>query len=130
MSSIIKFNISYFALAALLFMTELAIALFVHDAFIRPYFGDFLVVALIYCCIKSFIDFPVLKVAVFVLIFSYAIEILQYCNLIEMLGLQRSAFAKTVLGHSFSWSDMLAYTLGIVTVILIEFKIHPEKSKF
>ena len=40
----LRFNKTYFLLTILLFCTEVIIALFVHDNFIRPYFGDVLVV--------------------------------------------------------------------------------------
>ncbi|SDJ99996.1 ribosomal maturation YjgA family protein [Flavobacterium noncentrifugens] len=116
----IQFNLRYFLLAALLFITEVLIALYVHDDFIRPYFGDFLVVVLIYCFVKSFLDIPVLKTAIFVLLFSFAVEASQYLNLVGILGLEHSRLAKTVLGNSFSWSDILSYIAGILVAIFIE----------
>ena len=36
----------------IVFIIEAIIAVFIHDNFIRPYFGDVLVVVLIYCFIK------------------------------------------------------------------------------
>ncbi|MDD2674586.1 MAG: DUF2809 domain-containing protein [Flavobacterium sp.] len=80
-------------------MTEIAIALYVHDDFIRPYFGDFLVVILLYCFVKSFIKFSVLAATNIVLIFSFGIEIAQYFNMVEKLGLQHSKIARVVLGE-------------------------------
>ena len=41
-----------------LFIVETLIALFVRDAFIRPYMGDVLVVILIYCFVRIFITEP------------------------------------------------------------------------
>ena len=115
-----QFNRNYFILTILLFLTEIAIAMYVHDDFIRPYFGDFLVVILLYCFVKSFIKFSVLVAASLVLIFSFAIEIAQYFNMVEKLGLKHSKIARVVLGNSFAWMDLLAYVLGILTVISIE----------
>lgn len=115
-----KFNWSYFILAILLFITEVLIALFVHDRFIRPYFGDFLVVILIYCFIKSFLSLPSLKVAIAVLLFAYLVEISQHYNFVYRLGLGNSILARVVLGSSFEWIDMLAYTAGILLIFLIE----------
>ena len=43
-----------------LFIVETLIALFVRDAFIRPYMGDILVVILIYCFVRIFITEVVL----------------------------------------------------------------------
>ena len=50
-----KFNWPYFIVALYSFLTELLIALFVRDMNVRSYGGDFLVVTLIYCTIKSFL---------------------------------------------------------------------------
>ncbi|MBT7828499.1 MAG: DUF2809 domain-containing protein [Bacteroidetes bacterium] len=116
----ITFNKKYFGLAVLIFLVEIAIALFVHDNFIRPYIGDLLVVVLIYCFIKSFLKLPVLTVALFVLIFSFSIEILQFLNIVEKLGLENSKTAKIVIGTSFNWLDLLAYLIGIGFVLITE----------
>ena len=115
-----QFNRNYFILTILLFLTEIAIAMYVHDDFIRPYFGDFLVVILLYCFVKSFVKVSVLIAASLVLVFSFGIEIAQYFNMVEKLGLQHSKIARVVLGNSFAWMDLLAYVLGILTVIGIE----------
>ena len=115
-----QFNRNYFAITILLFLLEIAIALYVHDNFIRPYFGDFLVVILLSCFLKSFVKVSVWVAAALVLLFSFAIESAQYLNLVEKLGLQHSKIAKVVLGNSFAWMDLLAYTLGILAVIIME----------
>ena len=115
-----QFNRNYFILTILLFLIETAIALYLHDNFIRPYFGDFLVVILLYCFVKSFVNVSVWVAAGLVLLFSFAIEISQYFNAIEKLGLQHYKIATVVLGNSFAWMDLLAYILGILTVISIE----------
>jgi hypothetical protein len=94
--------------------------LFLHDKFIRPIVGDFLVVIFIYCFIKTFVDLSVWTTAISVLLFSYLVEFLQYLNIVDKLGLQNIKVAKIVIGTSFSWLDILAYTLGIAFVLLIE----------
>ncbi|SFF27847.1 ribosomal maturation YjgA family protein [Flavobacterium xueshanense] len=115
-----QFNRNYFVITILLFLLEIEIALYVHDNFIRPYFGDFLVVILLYCFLKSFVKVSVWVAAALVLVFSFAIETAQYFNLVEKLELQHSKIAKIVLGNSFAWMDLLAYTLGILAVISME----------
>lgn len=121
-----KFNPRYLISTILLFITEVLIALFVHDQFIRPYIGDFLVVILIYCFVKSFLDTPVVPAALGVLLFAYTVEVLQYFRIVEVLGLQHYRAARIIIGSSFEWLDMLAYTMGILMVILVEKK--PTKS--
>ncbi len=116
----LTFNKNYFAFTILIFCIEVVIALFVNDSFIRPYLGDVLVVILIYCFLKSFLKLPVVVVAIFVLIFSFTIEFLQFLNIVEKLGLEKSKIARTVIGTSFSWMDLLAYVTGIIIVLVVE----------
>lgn len=115
-----RFQKTYFLLAVVLFFIELAIALFMHDRFVRPYVGDFLVVIFLYCLLQSFFKLPYMQVAVAVLLFSYGIEVSQYFHLIEYLGLQHSRLAHWILGSGFTWIDLVAYTLGILLVVAIE----------
>ena len=116
----IHFNRHYFVFAILLFITEVLIALYVHDQIIRPYVGDVLVVILIYCFVKSFFNFPVGITAWSVLLFSYLIETLQYFNYVKHLGLEHSTLANVLMGNYFTWVDLLAYTLGILIVLIVE----------
>jgi hypothetical protein len=116
----LTFKKNYFAITVLLFFTEILIALFVTDSFIRPYFGDVLVVILIYCLVKSFLQIDIFPLAVGVLAFSFFIEFLQYLNIIEQLGLGNSGLAKTIIGNSFSWKDNIAYLTGFLIVLLAE----------
>jgi hypothetical protein len=115
-----KFNFTYFALSIILFIVEILIAKYVHDQIIRPYGGDLLVVILIYCFVKSFFDFPVVPTSIFVLIFSFVVETLQYFNFIEFVGLEKSNIARIVMGTSFEWIDIVAYIVGVVIIITIE----------
>ena len=117
---VLKFSPFYAISTLLLFITEVLIALFVHDQFIRPYIGDFLVVILIYCFVKSFLNTPVVPTAIGVLLFAYTVELLQYFHIVEVLGLQHSRAARIIIGSSFEWRDILAYTMGILAVVLVE----------
>lgn len=120
----IIFDKFYSALSVLLFLTEVFIGRYLNDAIIRPYGGDFLVVILIYCFVKSFVNTPVVATAIGVLIFAYIIEVSQYFHLVNLLGWQHIKAARIVLGTSFSFIDLLTYTLGIMLVLIIEKKIH------
>ncbi len=120
----------YFIASIVLFAIEVLIALFVHDQFVRPYVGDYLVVILLYCCVRSFFSWPVTHVAIACLLFSYLIEMLQYFQLVELLHLQQYRWARVIIGTYFTWTDMVAYTLGIGTVLLAErllgSRLHPQ----
>ena len=115
-----RFHKGYFGLTVVLLLIEVLIAMYVRDNFIRPYFGDFLVVILMYCFLKSIADPDVRLTAMAVLLFSYLIEIFQYLNFVERLGLGNSEIARTLIGTSFAWRDILAYTTGILTVLWFE----------
>lgn len=95
-----------------LFLTEVYIALYVHDDFIRPYIGDVLVTALICCFCRIFFPKGVKLLPVYVLIFSFLVETAQYCNLVTLLGLQDNPLACTVIGTSFSHLDLICYAAG------------------
>jgi hypothetical protein len=114
------FNRRFFFFTLVLFIIEVLIALFMHDPIIRPYGGDYLVVILVHCAVRTFIKASPLKVAMGVLLFSYCIEALQYYNFVDRLGLSDNKIARTVIGYGFDWLDILSYTLGIVTVLILE----------
>lgn len=91
-----------------------------QDEIVRPYIGDMLVVILIYCFVKTFVNANVLSTAIGVLLFSFLIETLQYLKIVELLGLQQYKIARIIIGTSFSWADILMYTIGIAIVLAIE----------
>lgn len=122
-----RFHKTYFILTITLFITEVLITLYVHDSFIRPYFGDVLVVILIYCFVKSFLKVPVLPLAISVLLFAFTIETLQYFDIVKKLGLEHSKLANVVIGNSFAWADMWCYVAGITATLTAEY-LRPQKS--
>jgi hypothetical protein len=116
----LRFSLKFFLWTLLFFIVEMLIALFVRDSFLRPYGGDYLVVFLIYCAVRTFLKASPWKIAMGVLLFSYAVEALQYFTFIERIGQSDNQLAKTVLGYGFEWLDLLAYTLGIATILILE----------
>ena len=120
MHKFLQFNLKYFVFTILLFITEVIIAVYVHDSFVRPYIGDVLVVILIYCFFLSFLKLPKLKVAISTLLFAFVVETLQYFNFVQILGLQHSKLANIIIGNSFAWADMVAYVAGIIIVVVAD----------
>ena len=123
----IKFHRNYFIWSMLLLATETAIAVFFKTGFIRHTFGDFLVVILLYCLIKSFWNAQPLTIGIIVLLIAYIIELLQLFNLLEYLNLTNSSTAKIILGNTFQFSDLVAYTLGILAILFIELQIRAHR---
>lgn len=115
-----KINKTYLILTIILFITEVLIAMFVHDRFVRPYVGDVLVVMLVYCFVRAFINSPPIPTAIGVLLFAFTIEFLQYLNIVKVLGLEQYSLARTVIGTSYSNIDLVAYFIGTVLTIATE----------
>ncbi len=118
--NVFTFNKNYFLLTCFLFFIEVIIAKYFEDKIIRPYVGDLLVVILIYCFVRTFLKSAIIPTAICVLLFAYFIEMLQYFKLLDYLGLENSQAAKTIMGSAFEWTDMIAYTVGICIVIIVE----------
>ena len=110
----------YFTGFIFLLVLEVLIAARVQDDFVRPYLGDYLVVILLYCLLMAAIRFSVLQGLIAVLIFSFSVEFFQLINIVKVLQYQPPKMIMIVLGSSFSIWDLLAYSLGLVTCLLIE----------
>jgi hypothetical protein len=120
----LKFNKTYTPLFIVLLAIEILIAKFLTSGFIRYTFGDFLAVICLYCFFRSFVDIDTLKISITVLIIAYLIEFFQLINVLSIFNLQNNHLLKIILGSTFNISDLVAYTLGIITVLIIEYKIY------
>ena len=116
-----RFHLKYFFLTLLLFTSEVLIAtVWKEIVFLRSYFGDVLVVILIYTFILTFFELNKTKLIIGVFIFSCIIELLQYFKIADLLGLKEGSIAQTVVGNSFSWVDILCYGIGCLSLFFIE----------
>ena len=95
-----------------IFLTEVLIALFVRDDFIRPYGGDILVTVLICCFMRILFPEGVRLLPVWVFLLAAAVEIGQAFDFVSLMGLGEIAFFQILLGSTFSWADMLCYAAG------------------
>lgn len=116
----LRFDLQSFLIFVLLFFVEVCIALFVNDRIIRPYGGDFLVVIMMYYFFKSFIKIKFQYLLLFVLLLAYIVELCQLFDVVGLLGLQDNKVMSTIIGTSFSWGDMIAYTLGVSLCFVVE----------
>lgn len=115
----LRFDIKAFLIFIFIFVLEVLIALFVNDSFIRPYGGDILVVMLMYYFIKAFVQTKHIYIIIPILLFAYLVEFAQYCNLVDVLGIQNKIL-RVVIGSAFSWIDMLCYTIGATICYIID----------
>ena len=90
---------------------------------IRGFIGDIIVTILIYCFIKMFVDLKPLKLSIFVLMFSYIVELMQYYKVIEIIGLGNNEIAQIIIGTTFDFRDLLAYTIGVIIVYLLDTRL-------
>jgi Protein of unknown function (DUF2809) len=112
-------NKDYLLISIAILIVETMIALFAKDKFIRPILGDYLAVILLFYLFATFLKISKNKIALITLVISYTIEGLQYIHILELLHLDNIKILNILLGTSFSWTDMFAYTLGTLTVLLI-----------
>mgnify|MGYP003665595676 CR=1 FL=1 len=122
------FNLKYFLISIILFLSEIFIAKYT-TGFIRHTFGDYLCVILIYTFIKSFVKISDLKIASIVLLIAYTVEFLQLTNLQNFYPEEHVKTLKLILGTSFSIGDLVAYTLGIISTLLIEHTLEKHYAK-
>ena len=118
-----KKRIYYMILTVVLLVVEGLIALFVHDRFVRPYVGDVLVVVVICAFLRIWIPDSVRLLPLYVFLFATGVEVLQYFNLVELLGVEDNVFLRTLIGTSFDGKDILCYAVGCVLVRVAERKV-------
>ncbi|WP_440522832.1 DUF2809 domain-containing protein [Sphingomonas sp.] len=117
-----------YALAALaVFLIEAAIALWVHDAMVRPHGGDVLAVILVYLALRAVTPAGVRASAAIALAFAFAVEAAQWIGLAAMLGLRPHGVGETMLGSSFDTGDLIAYCLGVIAILVVE-KLRARRS--
>jgi hypothetical protein len=116
-----KQRIKYTIIFVLLLFIEVLIALYVHDSFIRPYVGDMLVVIVLYCFIRIFIPDKFILLPLYIFIFAAGVEVLQYFNLVQILGLENNTFLRVLMGSVFDMKDIGCYGVGCVILGTIEF---------
>ncbi len=106
---------------------EILIALFVKDAFIRPYGGDILITILL-CCFARIImpDWPKL-IALWVLVLGMITELLQLINIADFLGVTNS-FLRVVMGSTFDVLDIVCYFTGCLIFFLAEWFLKNRKT--
>ena len=109
-----KRRILYAIIFITLLCVELCIALFVHDAFVRPYIGDVLVTVLLCCLCRIAVPKGAPALPAYVFLFAALVEAAQYIDVVKLLGWEDNAILSTLIGRTFSWADILCYGVGCV----------------
>jgi hypothetical protein len=115
-----KINLKYILSFIVLFITEVAIALFIHDTIIRPYIGDILVVILMYTLVKGLIQKQIRYLPLYLFIFATAVEVAQYFHIVDLLNLKNNKVMSVAIGSSFDIKDVLCYLAGSIILAMWE----------
>lgn len=118
----------YAAVFLLLLGAEVCIALFVHDAFVRPYVGDVLVVGTVYSLLRILVPRGRPWLPAGVTLFALLVEVGQAFDLVGLLGLGHIRFFRILLGSTFDWADMVCYLVGGGLILLAEGLLRQKKS--
>lgn len=119
---------TYGIIFLLLLITEVCIALFIKDNFIRPYIGDVLVTVLICCFLRAVIPKKVKALPIYVFIFAAAVEAAQYFDIVKLLGLENVRFVSVIVGRTFSFHDILCYAIGCALFAIAEYTVKATKK--
>lgn len=119
-------RIAFAATSLLLLLIEIAIGLWAHDDFVRPYLGDTLVVILIWSLLRTAFPKGLLWLSGAVLLFAVAVELTQIIPLCDLLGI-RNSLLRVLMGTSFAYGDLLAYAAGCALTAGHDLCIHFRK---
>ena len=97
----------------------IAILLFAGgNSFFRGFMSDVVVVIFLYTLVKSFTWIPPTLLAISILLLSLTVETLQSFGAADMLGL--TGAARTALGTTFDWMDVVAYGVGVAVIYIMD----------
>lgn len=123
-----KPRVIYALLFCLLLVIEILIALFVRDRWIRPYGGDILVTVLLCCLARIVLPNRCRLLPLYIFLFAATVEILQYFDIVSLLGLSHIPFFRTLLGMTFSPADLVCYGVGCLAFWLVERLLRKPKQ--
>ncbi len=120
--SVIRFSLQKAMISMVLFAVLAVIALFIRDNFIRPFLGDVLVVIWLYYLISTIWSACPVKLTFIVVSFAFLVEIGQYFQVLRLLELDSNSILRIILGATFDWLDLLAYSTGGGCCLILELK--------
>ena len=119
----------YATIFCVLMILEICIALFVHDAFVRPYVGDMLVTLLLCCMARVVFPEKMRLLPLFVFLFAACVEVGQYFDIVALLGLSDNRFISIALGRTFSWMDIVCYAVGCAAAFGLDRIMDDQKKE-
>ncbi|WP_083244021.1 DUF2809 domain-containing protein [Leptospira tipperaryensis] len=96
---------------------------FDSNRLVRGFLGDLIIVMVLYSFFKSIADFDSVKLSIFIILFSFVLETLQYFKIIRLLGFKENYLTKIIFGSVFDPLDLLAYLIGVFLIFSIDTRI-------
>ena len=122
-------RLGYVIVSAVILLVEVLIALYVRDAFIRPYGGDILVTVLLCCMVRVIFPDKCRLLPLWVFLFAVAVEVAQYFNIVTLIGLGDITFFRVLIGTSFAWLDIVCYGIGCLVFLASDIVIRMRSKK-
>ena len=118
------FRPNYLLAATALFVVEVAIARgSIPGAFVRNSVGDVLVIPLLYFFLRGMTKSTPSLALVVGLAIGLTAEFLQYLHLADLLGLKKGSLPYIILGNTFSWPDLLMYSIGGMLAAWLDLRV-------
>lgn len=71
--------------------------------------------------VVKFVGEKIKLLPLYIFIFASLIEILQYFDIVTMLGLENNKLFRVLIGSTFDIKDILCYGVGCILIAVIEF---------
>ncbi len=89
--------------------------------FINIWIGDYLWAIMLYCAtMVVFLHFDKKKTTIALIVFCWLIEASQLWHTPWLDAFRSTTFGGLLLGHGFLWSDIIAYTAGVLSAYWID----------
>jgi len=116
-----RLRVKYFILIGVIIVLGLLSRKF-H--FVPLWVGDVLWATMVYFMVRFFYVRPsIIRIAIISIIISYAIEFSQLYKAEWIDSLRNTFLGQKILGDTFFWGDLLAYTAGILLGVIIDIVI-------
>ncbi len=116
-------RVIYSGITLFTLLSGLTIVLFLSGVpFVRGFLSDVVVVIFMFFFVKTFVPRMNRRpLALFVLLFAFLIEGLQYIHLGD--ALHATGILKVILGATFDWLDLLAYCMGTLISYVVDHRL-------
>ena len=69
---------------------------------------------------RIFIPEKISALPILVFVFSVMVEILQYIDIVKILGFENNSILSVLIGRSFSFVDIICYAIGCLTFFILD----------